>query len=179
MGEPPKQIVSGFVFFTSSVSRLDRPSEVWGLGSRRNKFVSMTFFFVFLHRRSFTFSSVRPPDRISRSKSFVHSSACSTARLRSKFVPEIFVSVSLRRVTAFVRPFVRSVHSSAPSVRGPRMLEGLMPGTSVRPFVRSSVYRSHLIVRSSIRTDKQRNKFVSGVVVSVVPARRCVSSLPS
>ena len=152
---------------------------VWGLGSRRNKLVSVTFVFVFLHRRSFTFSSVRPSDRPSRSKSFVHSSACSTARLRSKFVPEIFVSVSLRRVTAFVRPFVRSVHSSAPSVRGPRMLEGLMPGTSVRPFVRSSVYRSHLIVRSSIRTDKQRNKFVSGVVVSVVPARRCVSSLPS
>ena len=107
LGEPPKQIVSGFVFFTSSVSRLDRPSEVWGLGSRRNKFVSMTFVFVFLHRRSFTFSSVRPPDRLSRSKSFVHSSVCSIARLRNKFAPEIFVSVSLRRVRASAGPSIR------------------------------------------------------------------------
>ena len=86
---------------------------VWGLGSRRNKLVSVTFVFVFLHRRSFTFSSVRPSDRPSSTRPLVQLHA-SEANLFLRF-SFLCLYAALPR---------SSVHSSVPSIRPLRPFEG-------------------------------------------------------
>ena len=117
LGEPPKQIVSGSDFFTASVSRLDRPSEDWGLGSRRNKFVSMTFFFVF-------YIVVRLRSRLSvhPTVSLVlnHSSIRLFVQLHASETNLLLRFSFLCRYAAFVRPlvrpFVRSFRSTGANV---------------------------------------------------------------
>ena len=128
LGEPPKQTWFGIFrfFFTSSLfacssvcpsvppDLIVRPRfGVWGLGSRRNKLVSVTFVFVFLHRRSFTFSSVRPSDRPSSTRPLVQLHA-SEANLFLRF-SFLCLYAALPR---------SSVHSSVPSIRPLRPFEG-------------------------------------------------------